>query len=307
MIIRGNYQDLFFETMLPAIRAVLWQSFKKKPKMYDRLFTVEGSTRSIEQFTSVSGVGLFGQIVEGGEVRMDTPQAGFNSTFKHLPFALGVEFSPDIIEDDKFGLVKRASAELGNSADETTEIQAASVFNNAFSNSFLGPDGVALCSASHPLWKSGGVQNNRLAVDADLDVSSLELALTDWELTRKSNGALVRLPTPSILAGAQNRWNAYEITKGEMRSDTANHTINAFRFGENGAVDQVIIWPRLSDVDAWFLVAPPESNGLQWYWRIRPETHPIFDQRTLRAGTWMRFRNSFAWNDFYGVYGSPGN
>jgi Mu-like prophage major head subunit gpT len=306
MIIRGNYQDLFFETMLPAINAVLWQAFKKKPKMYDKIFNVESSTRSIEQFTSVSGVGLFVAIPESGEVRFDQPVQGFNSTFKHQAFGLGIEFSRELVEDDKFGQVRRASAELGNSGDETTEIQAASVFNNGFSGSFPGPDGVPLFSLSHPLWKAGGVQPNTLAIAADLDVTSLEIALTDWELTRKANGALISLPVPRLLVGAQNRWNAFEILKGTFRSDTANHTINAFKYGENGPVDEIVVWPRLSDVDAWFLVAPPASNGLQWFWRIKPESHPIFDQRTLRGGTWMRFRNSFGWNDFYGVYGSPG-
>lgn len=306
MIIRGNYQDLFFATMLPAINAVLWQNFKKKPKMYDKLFSVESSSRSIEQFTAVSGVGLFTQIPESGDVRFDNPVAGFNSTFQHLSFGLGVEFSRELIEDDKFAQVKRASAELGNSGDETTEIDASSTFNNAFSGSFLGPDGVSLCSASHPLYKVGGVQNNQIAVAADLDITSLEIALTDWELTRKANGQLVRLPTPKLLVGAPNRWNAHEMLKATMRSDTANNTPNAFKYGENGPVDEIVVWPRLTNGDAWFLVAPPESNGLVWFWRIKPESHPIFDERTLRGGTWMRYRKSSGWNDFYGVYGSPG-
>ena len=306
MIIRGNYADLFFETALPAINAVLWQAFKKKPKMYDKLFSVESSSRSIEQFTAVSGVGLFTEIPETGEVRFDQPVAGFNCTFKHKSFGLGVEFSKELIEDDKWAQVRRASAELGNSADETTEIDAASTFNNAFSASFLGPDAVALCSTAHPLYKAGGTQTNTLAVAADLDVTSLEIALTDWELTRKANGQLVRLPTPKLLVGANNRWNAHEMLKGQFRSDTANHTVNAFKWGEDGAVDEIVVWPRISSGDAWFLVAPPASNGLVWFWRIKPESHPIFDERTLRGGTWMRYRKSHGWNDFYGVYGSPG-
>jgi hypothetical protein len=305
--IRANFADLFDTTMLPAINAVLWQAYKKKPKMFDKLFSVEGSTRSIEQYTQVSGVGLFAQITaEGGDVRMDQPVQGYDSTFRHGSFGLGVEFSPELIEDDKFGQIRRASAALGDSADETLEIDAASTFNNAFSGSYLGPDGVCLCSASHPLFKAGGLQTNTLAVAADLDVTSLELALTDWELTKKSNGHQIRLPTPKLLAASQNRWNSHEILKGSWRSDTANRTINAFQHGENGPVDEVLIWSKLTDPDAWFLVAAPDSNGLAFFWRIKPETHRIFDERTLRAGTWMRYRKSHGWNDYPGVYGSPG-
>ena len=306
MVVRGNYADLFFETALPSINAVLWQQFKKKKSMYPKLFTVEGTTRSIEQFTSVSGVGLFASIPETGEVRFDEPVAGYNSTFRPLTFGLGVEFGREMIEDDKWGQIKRASQALADSCDETLEIDAASTFNNAFSGSFLGPDGVALCSTSHPLWKAGGTQTNTLAVAADLDVTSLEIALTDYELTKKSNGIQVSLPTPRVLVSAQNRWNIFVMLKGQMRSDTANHTINAFEYGENGAVAEILVWSKLTDPDAWFLVAPPESTGLIFFWRIQPETHPIYDERTLRGGTFMRYRKVHGFNDFYGVYGSPG-
>jgi phage major head subunit gpT-like protein len=160
MIIRGNFSDFYLSTMLPALNSVIWNRYNQYPEQYSEIFRVETSTRSIEQYGEVSGVGLFLPISEGEPVRYDQGVQGFNSTFTHSRFGLGVKFSQDVIEDDKIGLVTKQHKELARSSRETLEIAGASTFNNGFSGSFLGPDGVPLFSASHPLVKSGGVQNN---------------------------------------------------------------------------------------------------------------------------------------------------
>lgn len=306
MIIRGNFSDFFFETALPAMRAIVRNQYKLKRKMYRDIFDIDTSDRSIEQFSQMSGVGLAAEITEAGEVRTDQPVQGFDSLFKHRKFGLAVEMSQDMVEDDKWGLVRQITTDLADAVDETIEIDAASTLNNAFSGSFLGPDAVALCSASHPQVKAGGVQSNILSVPADLDVTSLELALTDWETLKRSNGYHASLPTPRLLAAPANRWNAHEMLKGSWRSDTANRTINAFQHGENGPIDQILIWAKLTDPDAWFLLAPPAQTGLKWFWRRRPYQQGFADDRTERGGNAIRYKKSHGWNDYLGVYGTPG-
>lgn len=306
MIIRGNFSDFFFETALPAMRAIVRQNYKKKRKVYREVFAMDSSDRSIEQFSQISGVGLAVEISETGEARMDQPVQGYDSLFRHRKFGLGVEISQEMVEDDKFGLVRQMTTDLADSVDETVNIDAASTFNNGFSGSYLGPDGVALFSASHPLVKAGGVQSNILSVAADLDVTSLELALTDWETMKRHNGHQITLPTPRLLATAANRWNAHEILKGSWRSDTANRTTNAFQYAEEGPVDKILVWSYLTDPDAWFLVAPPEQTGLVWFWRRKPYQQGFADDRTERGGNIIRYRKSHGWKDYLGVYGTPG-
>jgi hypothetical protein len=264
MMIRGQFSDFYMETMLPAIRAKIFEAQRRKEPKAPKIFRIESSTRSIE--TTI-----------------------------------------DLVEDDKIGLVGRMATELGNSEVDTREVQAASVFNNAFSTGdYVGRDGAALCSASHPLYKAGGNQSNILGVAADLDVDSLELALTDWELMKRSNGQQVSLPTPRLLIAPANRWRAHEILKGTMRSDTANNTVNAFKFAEDGPVSDIIVWSKLTDADAWFLVAPPESTGLVWYWRVKPYTRGFFDDRNERGGTIRRYKASWGFDDYIGVFGTAG-
>lgn len=308
MIIRGQFSDYFLSTMLPALNAVTWNKFNQRPDEYSRLFDVMTSQRSIEQFGDITGLGLPSAIAEGAPVRYDQPMQGFHSTFTPTRFGLGYMTSEDVVEDDKIGLIKKMAVELGRSCKEGIEIDAAAHYNNAFSGSFLGPDGQSLCSASHPLIKSGGTQTNLLSVAASLDVTSLELALTDWENTKDSSGKKIRLPAPRLVVPAQTRWRAMEIAKtGDWRSDTANHTINAFNHAETGAISDVMVYHYLTSTTAWFLVAQdPSDTGMVFVWRRKPYTTYGFDYDTESGKSAMRYKKAHGFRDFPGVYGTPG-
>ena len=305
MIIRGAFSDFFLTTMLPAMNGNIWDAYRLKPKVFTKLFQVETSTRGIEQFSNITGMGTFAAIPDGEAIRFDQPVQAFEKTFTHTRYGLGVKVSQDVVEDDKVGLVRRQSLELGRSSHESQELDAATTFNSAFAT-VTGPDGQFLCDSDHPLPKAGGTQSNLLSVAADLSVTSLELALTDWETMKNFAGQHLSLPTPRLLAAPANRWNAHEIMKGTWRSDTANRTVNAFQYGENGPIDEIIIWAKLTDPDAWFLVAPPDATGLMWFWRREPYTKGSFDDQTETGMTMMRYKKSHGFTNFYGVYGTPG-
>jgi hypothetical protein len=306
MNIRGNFQDFFFETALPALKARVWATYKQKQKMYNRLFRLETTDRSIEQFSQMAGTGALVQVPEGGATPTDDFVQGFDSTFRPLKYGLGIACSEELVADNKIGLVGRRAVALANSTVHTIESQAAAVFNNAFSTN--GPDGVPLCSNAHPLVKAGGVQSNILAAAADLDVTSLELALTDWETTKTAEGFFQAMSTPRLLIAPANRWNAFEILKSQMRSDTANNTTNAFQMGgENGqAVSDILVWSYLTDPDAWFLVASPDETGLLWLWRRQPYTREDYDESRETGYLYKRYRATCGFHDWKGVYGTPG-
>jgi hypothetical protein len=197
---------------------------------------------------------------------------------------------------------------LSNSVGQAREIQAASVYNNGFDSTgaYYGPDGVALFSSSHPLIKAGGVQNNLLSVASDLDVASLEMALTDWELTKTHEGFLQMLPTPRLLVASNNRWNAAEILKSQQRSDTANNATNAFKFTETGGQIDSIVWPYLSDPDAWFLVGPPDETEMIWLDRKAPYTKSDYVEKNETGYVFMRYRATYGFYGWRAVYGTPG-
>lgn len=304
MQIRGQFSDFFFSTMLPALNAKIWQNFKAKPKMYSQLMHVDSTGRSIEQYAQMAGVGLPSLIAEGAETPLDTMVQGFNKTYQPLKYGLGIAASQELVEDDKFGVISRRSVALSNSINQSIELQAASVYNNGFTTAIL--DGVNLFSASHPLVKAGGVQNNLLSVAADLDPASLELALTDWELTKSQEGFLQMLPTPRVVVASANRWNVAEILKSQQRSDTANNAVNAFKYTESGGTIDPLVWPYLTDPDGWFLVAPPEETEILWLWRKQPYTKSDYVENKETGFVFMRYRADFGPYGYRGVYGTPG-
>lgn len=305
MIIRGSFSQFYLSTMLPALHHVIKAQGKKIPPQYPKIFRSEDTTRSIEQVTGISGVGLFTQLGENEPVRWDDPEQGYPKTFQPVRFGLGIQASRDAIEDDKIGLITRRAIALERSGRETIEIQAASVFNNAFSGSYLGPDGVCLCSDSHPLYKAGGVQSNLLAVAADLAVASLELMMTAYETQVDDTGLEIRMPAPRVVVAPENRWNVNEILQSNLRSDTANNTTNAFQYAEGG-LPTAFIWRYLTDPDAWFLVAPPEETELVIFWRRRPYNHGWFDDDTEAGKLARRYKMDYGFAHYLGVYGTPG-
>lgn len=305
MQIRGQFSDFFLSTMLPALNAKIREAYKAKKAVAPRVLNVTGTTRSIEQYAIVSGVGLPTLVGEGEDTPTDNFVQGFSKTFTPAKYGLGIAATQELVEDDKFGIMSSRSVALSNAIYQSREIQAASIFNNGFSDT--GPDGQSLFAASHPLIKSGGTQNNLLSVAADLDVTSLELAMTDWELTKTHEGYYQMYGSPKVLVASNNRWNVTEILKSQMRSDTANHTINAFDEGtETGDVIDYIVWAFLTDPDAWFLVAPPTETELIWLDRKAPYTKSDFVEKNETGYVYMRYRADFGYYGWKGVYGTPG-
>ncbi len=307
MLIRTSFPDLFLTSMLPALDEVIFNKFDRFPPQYSQVFRVMDSNRSIEQTSEIAGLGTFSTIPENSPVRYDEPVAGFAKTYTHSQYGLGFRISKVMTDDDRFSIITKMAGELGRSAKETIELAVASVFNNGFSGSFLGPDGVALFSTAHPLVKSGGTQTNTLAVAADLDIASIELALTDFRRMKDPSGKKIRVKPTMLIVPPEGEFAASEIMNATMRADTANNTPNAFknRVGMP-SFSNMMVWDYLTDPDAWFIMADKEDQELRFYWRERPGTvHAVdFDTRAIKTAMW--YRHSFGWSSFYGIYGSPG-
>ena len=301
----GSFSNFFDTTMLPAITGGVWESFDAKPKQGLMLLGSETTQKKIIQKAGVTGVGLPALILEGADADTDTFVQLPTKTYRMAKYGLGIGASRELVADDEHGIISQRAEMLGESIAESMEIQAFSVLNNAFDvTNYPGPDGVALCSLTHPAYKAGGVRINLLASAADLDVASLELALIDYENMVDHRGFFQRLPTPRLLVAPLNRFNAYEITKSNQRSDTPNNATNAFKYGENGNIEPMVS-AYLTDPDAWFLVAP-KKNGMLWVWREKPYTAKDYFEKSETGVVYLRYRADFGFHSDRGVYGTPG-
>lgn len=305
MQIRTQFPDLFLASMLPALDELIFQRFDRFPPQYTQIFRILDSGRSIEQTSEIAGLGLFNSINEGGNVRYDEAVPGFSKTYTHTQYGLGFKMTRVMVDDDRWSIISKLASELGRSSKETIELAAAAVFNTGFTTN--GPDGVALFATNHPIVKTGGTQTNTLAVAADPDIASLELALTDFRKMKDPSGKKIRVKPELLVVAPENEFAASEILNATMRSDTANNTPNAFKNRSGfGAFDSMFVWDYLTDPDAWFIRCNREDTEMRFYWREKPVTlHDVdFDSRSIKTAMW--YRMSLGWSSFYGWYGSPG-
>jgi phage major head subunit gpT-like protein len=303
---RTQYSDTFLTTMLPALRAVTMNQFQRYPDEYSQIFNVEDSERSIEQFSEVTGFGTLDEIAEGESIHYDDPIQAFNKTYTHRKFGKGYKVTQEAIDDDKFRIIKNLAGELGISAKETIEIEAALVFNRGFNSSYTGPDGKVLFATDHPN-VGGGSQANRPTVAVDLDIPALEAALGTFRGWTDHRGKKKRVvPTKLIVPGALE-FTAAKILGGNMQGDTANHTINAFKKRSGmKAFDDWMVYNYLTDDDAWFVMAEKSDLAIRFFWRKRFQTvsDRDFDSDSVKTAGRMRF--SVGWDQWLGAYGSPG-
>lgn len=300
-IARAQFGDYFLTTMKPGINAKLKAQLELMPEFRTVLFSEMTSNRSIEQAVGHTGVGQFRRKTEGRAIEFDNPVQKIPKTYVHESYAIGVSFTYETIADDKFNLVNDSIAALAESEVDTTEMQSASVFNDAFTVN--GYDAVPLFSASHPLEKAGGTQSNLLSVASDLSPSSLEDAMVEFNLMTDATGKPIRRSADILLTSPYNEFNAIQITMSPDRSDTANRATNPLKHAEGG-MPQAKMWRYLTDPDAWFLCC--KRNGLRWIWRERPNTDSWVDPNT-KNGNYVRiYRSSWGYDHYFGLFGTAG-
>lgn len=225
-----------------------------------------------------------------------------------LQYSLGYSVSRIALDDDKIGPLKNLSSHLGRSWTESRNILAADIFNNGFSSSFTGADGVELFSTAHLLDGSAVTFNNELDTAADLSITSLRTAMIDFRDFRDGRNKRLNLRPNKIIVSPTEEWNAREILQSQMRPDTANNAINAFKVDElNTGGLQIVVWNYLTDTDAWFLQAPEEDHYLIFLERekFNVVSDTNFRNRALEVAAWGRFDVDWV-NNGIGAYGSPG-
>jgi phage major head subunit gpT-like protein len=260
-ILRTGFSDQFFSTALPLLEELIMEQYGNKPDMIPMIFNVESSDKWGEQDSTVTGFGIAPEKAENSPVKYDDVLQGYDTTYTHTTYALAFRTSREMVDDEKYGMIRKSATALGRSMFNTRQIQAAKDFNNAFTSA-TGPDGKELCATDHPLI-GGGTASNELATPADLSVTSLRQALNDMEDTVDERGLLINVEPETLLVPNELIWDAEELLKSSLRPDTANNPVNAFQIKN---LDYKM-WNYLTDPDAWFLVANKMDHNMKFYER----------------------------------------
>ena len=285
-------------TTLRGIDNVIFQRYEQRPKIGRGIFNVRQSTQYQEDTLTAGGIGLMDQITEGQSLSVKSLNEGHRETFTHLDYGNMFRITRRMQREDMYGTMEKLGSELANSADATEETILANHFNNGFSGSYLGPDGVALFSTAH-VRENGATYANKLSTDADLSQTSLEQALIDFSDIRDGGGKRVRVEPKSLIVPKELRFKAHELVMSTYTSEDDRNAVN----GLKGLLD-VIVWNYLTDTDAWFLSTDRGEHGMVLYTREEFWTDYETDFSTKDVMVSGMFAQSSGWEDPRGVFGS---
>ena len=289
----ANLEDVLFDEM--PIEAGIFQRILKVRDMGNKPFV---------KTTTVASFGTVPVKTEGAAVTYEDLAAGFDATYQADTYELAFKASKEALDDEQEEVVSDAARALGSSMNYTYEIDHANSLNNGFSASFVGPDGVALFSTAHIMVGGGTAgRQNRPTTDGDLSVSQLRTALNDIATTRDDAGKLVHWRAKVLLVSYNQKWLAMELIGSELRADTADNAINAFK--DDGLT--IVATPYLTDTNAFYILAEPSKHNVRTYWRERPNVLHDWDFEQSAMKVKIRARWKRGWSDWRGIYGTSGS
>jgi len=291
-------RSTFNEEYVPGYFALAVDTYQSAPKMYDKIFSVKTSVKKEEKKLYRSTMGYLAEKDEGAPIGYDQPIGNRTKTWVHKVYALGVRATEEAIDDNlyEFGSGGSAGAdiqdlfrELGTSAAETPEIKAAEVFNFATATTYhTCNDNLALASASHTRFDGSTYSN--LQTSADLTYTTFWSAVVLAENQYDHRQKRLQFKVKALLIPPQLERQAREILFSGDRPDTANRATNAMV--QSGRKIQLLIWPYLTDVDAWCLLLDNQGRDeFLFFWRRRTRfaKEGDFETGDLKAKVDQRF------------------
>lgn len=265
-------------------------------------FDVETSQKAYEEDVLMYGLGEAQVKHEGEGIQYDEGAESYTARYNHETIALGFSITEEAEEDGLYGsLGQKMSRGLARSFLQTKEVKGANVFNNGFSSSFPGGDGVALYSTAHPL-ANGSVLSNMLATPADLAEAAMEALLVQISQWTDERGIPIKPDVVKLLIPTQTQFIATRLLMTPYQPDTADNNINAiFKLGS--IRDGFSVNHRFTDPKAWFFKTDI-PDGLKHFVRkaISGGVEGDFETGNMRYK--KRERYSFGWTDWRGTAGS---
>lgn len=305
MMFRTQFGDLFLER-LPILREVVFDRYRRWPVQYTQFFDVQGTDQPFENYTGISGLGLFQEVDEGTDVPVDSVRQLFDKKLQPIKYGLSVEHTRELLEDDKFGVFTKMGKLMGDMSRLSDEILAADLAEQGDTNSaalYLSADGDNIFDTAHDI--DVGSTYSNLNTAADLSSTSLQTALINLEDTVDDRGIQMMIQGNLLVVPTDVRFKAATLVKSMDDSETADRSISPF-------VDDSLsykVWRYLTDDDAWYLWSdyPRITEGWIWLNRRPLDMNHDVNVRNETAVSVATKRLIYGVVDWRGVSKTPGS
>jgi hypothetical protein len=289
----------------PGLNALFGLEYKRYENQHAEIYTTESSDRAFEEEVMLSGFANASVKPEGSGVAFDNAQETFTARYTHETVALAFAITEEAIEDNLYDrLASRYTKALARSMANTKQVKSVVPLIQGLptNNNFNSGDGVSLFNVSHPT--IAGTVANTLAVQADLNETSLEQSLIDIAAMTDERGLKIAARGVKMIVPSENQFNAERLMKSQGRTGTADNDINAI--ASMGMVPQGYrVNNFLTDPDAFYIITDV-PNGMKYFDRAPIKTAMEGDFDTGNVRYKARERYSFGVSDYRGIFGVEG-
>ena len=289
----------------PGLNALFGLEYKRYENQHAEIYTTESSDRAFEEEVMLSGFANASVKAEGSGVSFDNAQETFTARYTHETVALAFAITEEAIEDNLYDrLASRYTKALARSMANTKQVKSVVPLIQGLptNNNFNSGDGVSLFNTAHPT--IAGTVANTLAVQADLNETSLEQSLIDIASMTDERGLKIAARGVKMIVPSENQFNAERLMKSQGRTGTADNDINAI--ASMGMVPQGYrVNNFLTDPDAFYIITDV-PNGMKYFDRAPIKTAMEGDFDTGNVRYKARERYSFGVSDYRGIFGVEG-
>jgi hypothetical protein len=297
--IRGGWAEF----LAPGLNYNTFTRLRERPEQYRRYVQVKTSTKAYEDTFATGTLGPLAKKSELGPTMLDEFLKLGGVRFIHESFALGFLMSEEMREDEQYGISNDLAGALGRSGRITAELYGHDVLNNGFSASkYVGRDSLALFSTAHTLKGTGGTYANTPAVAIDISEAGIEAAIAAFDNMVDDRGITAEKTPRTLLVTPGDRMLAKRLLNSAGMPGTNNNDINPL--ADEGLTLMVSNW--LTDPDAWFLMSEPAESPIIFFWRKPADTKTWDDDNADGTYHKLKQRHSTGFDDWRGIWGSPG-
>jgi len=235
------------ELTAPGIEMWMEEEAKLYSPIFPKVFTLETTSRLYEDDSSIAGIDFLEEVGEAAASPEDEFLIGYMWRYQQKVFKRKISVSKLLRQTDLYNKVQENSKELSKKAAQSRDVQAFSIFRQAFGATPVYGDGKNLISVGHPRKDGGAAQRNTFidGVQRALSYDNLKL-LEDVLIEVYSNKGIpidVGLNSQLMLmVTPYNREAALQIAEADGTPGTADNSVNYWK-GRN--VD-VLVNPYIS-------------------------------------------------------------